>query len=608
MGALLKRRALASVLSAAMLVQAGQASAIGLVQAYEAALQNDPTYRAAVHENDAGQQNKVMGRANLLPSVSMSLSRYENRADITQSNFLGQRTTTSPEYPSKSGVIQLRQPILNMDGLARYRQSIAQTNYSESVFASRTKDLVVRLVGAYADAKFAEDQLALVLAQRDTLAEQRLVNERMFQKGEGTRTDMLETQARFDVAEAQVLESRNNVTSARNTLASIIGGEVTELDGLSDDFRTLPMTPATFEAWKAIALENNPDLIAQRYSVEAAEQEIAKQRAGHAPRIDLVASVNKSDSDTISTRNQESTVRAVGVQVNIPLYSGGSVSAATSQAVSNHERAKADLDAKTNQVLVELRKQFDQAQSSAAKIDAMVKSLNSARALVQATQQSVKGGVRINLDVLNAQQQVYAAQRDLAQARYNYLISYLRLRFAAGTLTPEDLHTVAKYFVPGGQSDVMSRASLPLMKAVLKAPATIAPSEPVSVPVGVSSTAPKANEDAQDEVLAAVDAWAKAWSARDVPAYLSKYADDFKPARGMSREAWAKERKARLQGRAATIAVKVEAPEVSIKGETAKVRFQQDYKSDRLSESSRKVLMLEKQDGTWKIRQETVVR
>lgn len=608
MAALFSRRVLVSALSVALLVQAGQASAIGLVQAYEAALQNDPTYRAAVHENEAGQQNRIMGRSNLLPSVSMSLSRFENRAEITQSNFLGQRQTTNPEYPSKSGVLQLRQPILNMDGLARYRQSIAQTNYSESVFASRTKDLVVRLVGAYADAKFAEDQLALVLAQRDTLAEQRLVNERMFQKGEGTKTDMLETQARFDVAEAQVLESRNNVTTARNTLASIVGAEVKELDGLSDDFRIMPMTPATFEEWKKIALENNPDIIAQRYGVEAAEQEIAKARAGHAPRVDLVASINKSDSDTISTRNQESTVRAVGVQVNIPIYSGGSVSAATSQAVSNHERAKADLDAKTNQVLVELRKQFDQVHSSAAKIDAMVKSLNSARALVQATQQSIKGGVRINLDLLNAQQQVYAAQRDLAQARYNYLISYLRLRFAAGTLTTEDLHTVSKYFVGGAQSDVMSRAELPVVKVAFKAPAATATSAPVSASVAASSPSAKANDSSQAEVSAAVDAWAKAWSARDVQAYLGKYADDFKPAKGMSREAWAKERQARLQGRKSAITVKVEAAEVSINGDTATVKFRQDYKSDRLAEISRKVLVLAKQDGVWKIREESVLR
>lgn len=446
----MKKRALASALAAAMLLQAFPARALGVIEAYEAALQNDPTYRAAVHDNEAGQQYKVLGRANLLPNVSASYASNKNKADITTPNFLGEYTTTHPEYTSSSGGVQVRQPLVNFDGLARYYQGVAQTNYSDAIFSARAQDLLIRLVSAYAEAKYAEDQLALATIQRDTFAEQRKVNERMFQKGEGTRTDMLETQAKYDLAEAQLLEAVDNQTNARNTLASIVGSDVTQLDPLSEDFRVKPMMPASFDEWKATALARNAEITAQRYTVEAAEHEIKKSRAGHAPRVDLVAAFNKASSETITTRNQDSTVRSLGVQVNIPLYSGGSVNAATSQAVANHQKAKSDLDAKTNQVLVELRKQYNLSLSSAARIDALVKSVNSARLLVQATQQSVKGGVRINLDVLNAQQQLYAAQRDLAQARYNYLVSYLRLRFAAGTLNAEDLNTVAGYFAKGG--------------------------------------------------------------------------------------------------------------------------------------------------------------
>jgi outer membrane protein, protease secretion system len=278
----------------------------------------------------------------------------------------------------------------------------------------------------------------------------------MFQKGEGTRTDMLETQAKFDVAQAQVIEARDNLTTSRNSLAAIIGTEVTSLDPLSDDFRVLPMQPESFDEWKAIALENNAEIAAQRYAVEATRQDINRNRAGHAPRLDLVASLSKNKGETLNTFNQESTVRSVGVQLNIPLYSGGYVSAATSQSVSNHEKTKSDLDAKTSQVLVELRKQYSQALSSAARIDALVKSVKSATLLITATEQSIKGGVRINLDLLNAQQQFYTARRDLAQARYNYLLSYLRLRNAAGTLNAEDLHKVAGYFVGGARTSMMS--------------------------------------------------------------------------------------------------------------------------------------------------------
>ncbi|RJF94981.1 TolC family outer membrane protein [Noviherbaspirillum saxi] len=452
---MMKKRVIASALAAALLAQTGQASAIGLIQAYESALQNDPTYRSAVHENEAGQQNKVLGRSNLLPSLSASYSTYKNKGDLTRPDFLGNPSNEDLDYRSTAKGVTLRQPLFNLDGLARYNQGIAQTSYSDALFSARGQDLVLRLVSAYAEAKYAEDQLALATIQRDTFAEQRQVNDRMFQKGEGTRTDMLETQARYDLAEAQLLEARDSMTTARNNLAAIVGTDINQLDPLGDDFKVRPMQPSSFDEWKALAMERNAEIAAQRYAVEIAEQEIKKNRAGHAPRVDLIASLNKSGSETVTSRNQDSSVRAVGVQVNIPLYSGGSVTAATSQAVSNHLKAKSDLDAKTSQVLVELRKQFNLSLSSTSRIDALVKSVDSARLLVQATQQSVKGGVRINLDVLNAQQQLYTAQRDLAQARYNYLISYLRLRYAAGTLNADDLQTVASYFVPSVRSDAM---------------------------------------------------------------------------------------------------------------------------------------------------------
>jgi protease secretion system outer membrane protein len=442
-----KKRLLACALASTFLLQAGGASAMSLIQAYEAALQNDPTYRAAVHENEAGQQNKVLGRAGLLPNVSANYANSKNRADITAPDFLGRTNTTHPVYTSSVASLGVRQPLLNLEGVARYYQGVAQSNYSDALFSARGKELVLRVVGAYADAKYAEDTLALTTAQRDAFAEQMRVNERMFQKGEGTRTDMLETQAKYDVAEAQVIEARDNLTTARNSLAAIVGTDVTQLDSMSEDFRVQPMEPAGFDAWRAIALDRNAEISAQRYAVEAARQDINRNRAGHAPRVDVVASLSKNQGETLNTYNQESTVRSLGVQVSIPLYSGGYVNAATSQSVANHEKAKSDLDAKTSQVMVELRKQYSMVLSSAAKIDALVKSVNSARLLVTATEQSIKGGVRINLDLLNAQQQLYTTRRDLALARYNYLLSYLRLRNAAGTLNADDVRNVAGYFV-----------------------------------------------------------------------------------------------------------------------------------------------------------------
>ncbi len=434
----------AGAVFAALLAQ--QASALGLMQAYDAALQNDPVYRAAAAENQAGQQYKVLGRAGLLPTAQFSYGAGNNKADITQPDFLGNPTTTKPDYRSSSNSLSVRQTLFNLDALARYRQGVAQTNYSDAQFSSRNQDLIIRLMMAYADAKYGEDQLALYSAQRDALVEQRLMNDKMFEKGEGTRTDMLETQAKLDVAQAQVIEAGDNLIVSRNTLAVMIGHDVTNLDGLAPDFKVMTAPLQSIEAWKAIAGTNNAELAAGRFAEEIAEQEISKANAGHAPRLDLNLSVNRSNSDSVTSYRQDSTVRSIGIQLIVPLYSGGSVSAQASQAVANRDKARSDLEAARNKVMIELYKQIGPAQNSIAKMAALQKSVNSATLLVKATRESVKGGVRINLDVLNAQQQLVVAKRDLAQARYNYLISFLKLRMAAGTLDTDDLRSVARYF------------------------------------------------------------------------------------------------------------------------------------------------------------------
>jgi protease secretion system outer membrane protein len=418
-------------------------SAFGLMQAYEAALSNDAIFRAAVHENEAGQQFKVIGRASLLPVLSGTYST--NYVDGERTSLA--QPTQHLTYRNESAVLQLRQPVVNFESFARYKQGQAQTSAADAQFVTRNQDLIVRLAAAYMDARFAEDQLALTSAQMSSFAEQRFTNERLFEKGEGTRTEMLETQARFDLAEAQVIEARDNLTNARNVLASIVGEEIRLVNPLLDEFRAKPMLPVSFEEWKEIALEQNPEIVSQRHAVEVARQEINKQRAGHAPRIDLVASINKSKSDNIIFFGLDTFTRSVGVQVNVPIYAGGMVDAMTTQAVSNHERTKAELDSRTDQVLIELRRQFNLNISSLRRIDALVSSVSSRSVLLEATRKSAVGGTRNNIDILNAQQQFFEARLDLMQARYNYLLSYLRLRKAAGTVDIRNLQEVARYFV-----------------------------------------------------------------------------------------------------------------------------------------------------------------
>jgi protease secretion system outer membrane protein len=426
----------------------GNAAAISLQQAYEAALKNDPQYRMNFYENESAKENRILGRSNLLPQVSASYSASRNIADLEyiSSNPRVPNELTHPRYISHSSAIQVRQPILNLDGWMRYRQGKVQTEQGAKQFESDTAQVILRVVGAYSDALFAEDQVALSKVQRDMYMEQMKVNRRLFEKGEGTKTDMLETQARLDLAEAQLVEAQDNATAMRDTLAGVIGMDPGTLDPLGANFHFQNLPSKSFEEWRALAAAHNPQLAAARLAVENARLEILRDKAGHAPRVDLIGTYSKDDAASLSTYNQNTVNRAIGVQVNIPIYQGGAINATTRQAAANWNRAQADLDNRTNQVVVELRKAYDLVQNSVAKVTALEKAVASGQELMKATEQSIKGGVRINLDLLNAQQQLYTSQRDLAQARYMYLLGLLRMRAAAGTLDDGAVREVAAYF------------------------------------------------------------------------------------------------------------------------------------------------------------------
>jgi protease secretion system outer membrane protein len=257
---------------------------------------------------------------------------------------------------------------------------------------------------------------------------------------------MLETQSKLDVAEAFVLEATDNLFNARNSLASLVGTEVTQLDGLQDNFNVGGLLQGDFEYWKTTTEKNNAELTAAQLALEIADQDILKSRAGHAPRLDLNANYNRGKSETVATQTQDNNIRSLGVQLVIPIYSGGYVNAVSKQAVAQKEKARAEVDGTRNKVMNELRKQFNLVKSSVAKMDALQKSVASSTVLVEATKQSIKGGVRINLDLLNAQQQLVTAQRDLAQARYSYLIGFIKLKATAGVANLDDLHTLSGLF------------------------------------------------------------------------------------------------------------------------------------------------------------------
>ncbi|MGE8500381.1 MAG: TolC family outer membrane protein [Pseudomonas sp.] len=435
----------------ALLMSAPHAVALDLRDAYALALRNDPTFHAALAERDAGVEAKALGRAGLLPTLSYSYNNGRNDSEVTQSTPIGD-VVSQRDYRSYSSTLSLQQPLFDYAAWAQYRHGEAQALLADERLRGRSQELLVRLFSAYSEALFAGDQIELVRAQRRAYAEQLQLNQRLFDGGEGTRTDLLETRARLDLARAQEIEASDSLDAALRGLQAMVGEPlaIQDLTPLNTAFQVQPLQPARFENWRDLALANNPDLAASRHALDAAGHAVTRSRAGHLPTLSAYASTGRSSSGSESTYNQQYDTNSIGIQISLPLFAGGSVSAATRQAVAERERIGYELDASTTDTLNQLRRQFNLCASSEAKMRAYELAVESASTLIEATQRSITGGERVNLDVLNAEQQLHGARRDLAEARYGYLRAWLQLRYLAGLLKADDLDALAGYFVSAG--------------------------------------------------------------------------------------------------------------------------------------------------------------
>ncbi|UCZ83295.1 TolC family outer membrane protein [Pseudomonas sp. L5B5] len=433
------------------LLLAPGAHALGLLDAYDLALRNDPTFQAAIKERDAGEENRAIGRAGLLPNLSWNYNNSRNRSQVTQETLRGD-VTTDRDYRSYASTLTLQQPLLDYEAYARFRQGAAQALFADERFRSKSQELAVRLLGAYSQALLAQERIELSLAQRRTYAERLQLNQRLLKGGEATRTDVLETQARLSLALAEEIEARDQQDAALRELQAIVGEpvQIDELDPLTRQFEIQPLQPNRFDTWRDLAMANNPLLASQQQALRAAEYEVERKRAGHLPKVSLYASSRQTSSDSESSYNQKYDTNTIGVQVSLPLFAGGSVSASTRQAASQLSQAQYELDAQTATTLNELRKQFNLNTSAAARVRAYEMAVDSAQALVAATQKSVQGGERVNLDVLDAEQQLFSARRDLADARHAYLLARVQLKYYAGLLNEQDLAQLAGYFHPLG--------------------------------------------------------------------------------------------------------------------------------------------------------------
>ena len=427
------------------------AQALDLGDAYALALRNDPTRQGSIAGREAGLENLAIGRAGLLPRLSYRYNRARNDSEVTQRSQFGD-VTTQRDYRSYSSTLTLEQPLFDYAAWSDYRRGVAQAALADERYRGRGQELMVRLFGAYSEALFANEQIALAQAQRRTYAEQLTLNERLLKGGEGTRTDVLETRARYELAQAQEIEAGDNLDAALHALQAIIGEPVAveDLAPMTADFRVQPLTPTRFERWRDLAVAHNAELASQRHGLEVAEQNIERQRAGHLPSLSAYASKGISSSSSESSYNQRYDTDSIGVQLSVPLYAGGGVQASVRQARAQRDAVGFELDAQLNDTLTQLRRQFNLCASGTAKIRAYDLAVKAASALVQATRKSVRGGERVNLDVLDAEQQLFSARRDLAQARHEYLRAWLQLRYLAGVLEAGDLNALSRYFLSHG--------------------------------------------------------------------------------------------------------------------------------------------------------------
>ncbi|MCX7178980.1 MAG: TolC family outer membrane protein [Proteobacteria bacterium] len=451
---MLRRFTLVGAAAANMLVLSAPAEALNLTQSYQLALQQDAGYQASRAEAAANREAIPMAFAQLLPNVSTNLSRNRNDTSSEVPGFLGATVNNSYDYMSSSYALVLRQPLYRKYNFAQYQQAQSQVASAEASLDKSLQDLLVRLSGSYFEALMAQDQLALVLAQKEAYGGQLQAAKRLFSAGQGTRTDIDDAQARYDMVLAQELEARQNVGHTRRQLQTIVNQPVENLALLNPRRMQLvaPM-PADPEDWIARGEEINAELRAMRANIESSRQEVEKARAGHMPTVDLVAQRSRNNSANDTTIHQLYLTSQVGLQVNIPLFAGGYVNASVRQALANLDKYQQQYEAKRREIGVQIRKEFQNVAEGVFKVKALEQAERSSDQAVFSNQKGYQAGTRTQIDILNAQQQRMNVRRDLAQARYLYLMARVRLQGLVGSLNEEEIALINSWLSEEGNKE-----------------------------------------------------------------------------------------------------------------------------------------------------------
>jgi outer membrane protein len=429
-------------LACALLLSGTPAIAADLLEIYRLALASDPVYSAARASWTASQEKMPQGLAGLLPQASLSASTEYNDRDLRFRNptIAGSQA----QYNSNSTSVSVSQPLYRKQNFVAYDQGKTQVALADVQFASVGQDLILRVSQAYFDVLLASANLSFTQAQKTAIGQQLAQAKRNFEVGNATITDTHEAQARYDLVTAQEIGAQADVEVKNRTLEQLIGRPAPALAGPARNFSPTPPTPNAMEPWVERARTNGLAVRIAQETLNFQSQDVVRNRGAHYPTVDAYASLTDSGqgSGVQGGTGTDTTSKIIGLKLAIPLYQGGIVNSRVRESLANEDKARQDLENARRSAELAARQGYLGVTSNIAQVRALEAAVISNQSSLDSTILGQQVGVRTQVDVLNAQQLLFSARRDLAQARYNYIASFLRLIAAAGELDEEDLQRI----------------------------------------------------------------------------------------------------------------------------------------------------------------------
>ena len=422
----------------ALTAMAPFAKAQNLVELYESARAFDASYQSAKLQYDANLARAEQAKAGILPTAGLA-------AGVSRTGFDNTNPAVERSFNTQNATLSASQPLYRPANWATYEQAFKQVDQAKAQLDTAEQDLVVRTSQAYFDVLAALDTLAFVRAQKAAVAEQLASAKRNFEVGTSTITDTREAQARYDLVVAQEISAENDLRVRKIALDQLVGKVEAQPKGLVVPLDLPPVVPLDVNAWVQQSELVHPNIRLAQSALSIAELEVKKAEAGHKPTLDAVASYNITRSPSGTAQNTFSsrlTTGSIGLQFNLPLFAGFSTQNRIRETLSLKDKAISDLEGARRTVALGTRTAYFGVLSGQGQVKALEAAELSSQSALDANKLGYQVGVRINIDVLNSQSQLFQTKRDLAQARYNVLLGGLRLRQANGTLSPEDLQLI----------------------------------------------------------------------------------------------------------------------------------------------------------------------